>query len=105
MPVGWTILAVIAAGMAGTLANSAVVAALTPNPFGALATRHGRLGVAVAVAVLLPAIYALTSGAGAAVAAIVALTVIPSMLARFVFGIGAPRGFVLSVNAVDAVTE
>lgn len=104
MPVGWTILAVIVAGVAGTLTNSAVVAALTPNAFGALATSPGRLGVAVAVAVLLPAIYALTSGAGAAVIAIVALTVVPSLLAKLVFGIGAPWGFVLGVNAVYAVT-
>lgn len=104
MPVGWTILAVIVAGVAGTLTNSAVVAALTPNAFGPLATSPGRLGVAVAVAVLLPAIYALTTGAGAAVIAIVALTVIPSLLAKLVFGIGAPWGFVLGVNAVYAVT-
>jgi glucan phosphoethanolaminetransferase (alkaline phosphatase superfamily) len=104
MPVGWTILAVIIAGVAGTLANSAVVAALTPNTFGPLATSPGRLGVAVAVAALLPALYALTSGAGAAVAAIVALTLIPSLLAKFVFGIGAPWSFVLGVNAVYAVT-
>jgi hypothetical protein len=55
------------------------------------------------VAALLPVIYARMSGATAAIIAIVALTVIPSVLAKLVFGIGAPWLFVLGVNAVYAV--
>lgn len=52
---------------------------------------------------MLPVIYAMTSGAVAAVVAVVALAVIPSLLAKLVFGIGAPWPFVLGVNAVYAV--
>jgi hypothetical protein len=97
------IVAVIVAGVAGTIANSVVVAALTPNPFVPLAVSPGRNAVAIAVAVLLPVIYAVTSGVAAAVIALVALTVIPSILAKLVFGVDAPWPFVLGVNAVYAI--
>jgi hypothetical protein len=97
------IVAVIVAGVAGTIANSVVVAALTPNAFVPLAVSPSRNAVAIAVAVLLPVIYAATSGVAAAVIALVALTVIPSILAKLVFGIGAPWHFVLGVNAVYAI--
>jgi hypothetical protein len=60
------IVAVILASVAGTIANSVVVAALTPNPFVPLAVSPGRNAVAIAVAVLLPVIYAVTSGGAAA---------------------------------------
>jgi hypothetical protein len=103
MPAVRLIVAVIVAGFVGTIANSAAVAALTPKGFEALALSPGRNGIAIAVAVLLPVIYSMTSGAAAATIAIVALTVIPSLLAKFVFGIGAPWPFVLGVNAVYAI--
>lgn len=103
MSVARTILAVVVAGVAGTLANSIIVAALTPNEFIPLAVSPGRNAVAIVVAALLPVIYARMSGATAAIIAIVALTVIPSVLAKLVFGIGAPWLFVLGVNAVYAV--
>jgi hypothetical protein len=77
------------------LANSIIVAALTPNEFVPLAVSPGRNAVAIVVAALLPVIYARMSGATAAIIAIVALTVIPSVLAKLVFGIGAPWLFVL----------
>jgi hypothetical protein len=103
MPVVRLILAVIVAGIVGTIANSVIVAALTPNEFIPLAISPGRNAVAIAVAVLLPLIYAWTSGAVAAIIAVVALTVIPSVLAKLVFGVGAPWLFVIGVNAVYAV--
>lgn len=103
MPVGRLILAVIVAGVVGTIANSVIVAALTPNEFIPLALSPGRNAVAIVVAALLPVIYAMTAGATAAVVAIVALTVIPSVLAKLVFGVGASWLFVLGVNAVYAV--
>lgn len=89
---GWRILAVIVAGVAGTVTNSAVVATFTPNEFIPLATSPGRIGVAVAVAALLPLIYAFMTGPGAVTLALFALTVIPSALAKLVFGVGAPWG-------------
>lgn len=97
------IVAVIVAGIVGTLANSVVVAALTPNEFVPLAISPGRNVVAILVAALLPLIYARLAGATAAVTAILALTIIPSVLAKTVFGVGAPWLFVLAVNAVYAV--
>jgi hypothetical protein len=103
MPAVRRIVAVIVAGVAGTLANSAVVAALMPNGFIPLALSPGRNAVAIAVALLLPAIYAMTSRAAAAIIALVALTVIPSLLAKLVFGAGASWPFVLGVNAVYAL--
>jgi hypothetical protein len=103
MPAVRLILAVIVAGVVGTVANSAIVAALTPNEFMPLVTSPGRNAVAIAVAALLPVIYAMSSGAVAAIIAVVALTVIPSLLAKLVFGIGAPWPFVLGVNAVYAI--
>ena len=95
--------AVIVAGVLGTIANSAVVAALTSKEFIPLALNPGRNAVAIAVAVLLPVVYAMTSGALAAITALVALTVIPSLLAKLVFHIDAPWLFVLAVNAVYAL--
>ena len=91
-------------GVAGTVANSAVVALLTGNAFLPLAVSPGRNAVAIAVAVLLRLlIYAGMAGIPAAILAVVALTVVPSVLAKLVFGIGAPWHFVLGVNVVYAV--
>ena len=103
MPVVRPILAVVVAGFVGTVANSVIVAALTPNEFIPLAVSPGRNAVAIAVAALLPVIYARTSSVAAAIISVAALTVIPSVLAKLVFGIGAPWHFVLGVNAVYAV--
>ena len=97
------VVAVVVAGIFGTIANSIIVAALTPNAFVPLAVSPGRNAVAIAVAVLLPVIYTAMSGIAAAVVALAALTVIPSILAKLVFGVGAPWLFVLGVNAVYAV--
>jgi hypothetical protein len=97
------ILAVVVAGVVGTVANSVIVAALTPNEFVPLAVSPGRNAVAIAVAALLPVIYARISSVAAAVVGLAALIVIPSVLAKLVFGVGAPWYFVLGVNAVYAV--
>jgi hypothetical protein len=97
------ILAVIVAGVVGTVANSVVEALLTGNAFLPLAVSPGWNAVAIAVAVLLPLIYAGMSGVPAAILAVVALTVIPSILAKLVFGVEAPWHFVLGVNTVYAV--
>jgi hypothetical protein len=54
MPIVRLIVAVVVAGIIGTIANSIIVAALTPNEFVPLALSPGRNAVAIAVAVLLP---------------------------------------------------
>lgn len=103
MPILRIIIAVVVAGVIGTLANSVVVAALTPNAFVPLALSAGRLTVAVVVAALLPAAFTLMSRWPAVVTSVLLLTVVPSILAKTVFGVGAPWDFVLMVNAVYAV--
>ena len=103
MPMVRILIAVLVAGAIGTLANSAVVAALTQKEFASLALSPGRLTVAVVVAALLPAAFRLLSGWPAAAVSVVLLTIVPSILAKTVFGVGAPWHFVLMVNAVYAV--
>jgi hypothetical protein len=44
------------------------------------------------------------TGPGAVTLALLALTIIPSALAKLVFGVGAPWGIVLAFNGVYAVT-
>lgn len=98
-----TLLAVVLAGIAGTIANSIVVAALTPNEPVPLMLSPGRNAVAILVALLLPVLFARAGRTAAWIGGIAALTVIPSLLAKTVFGVGAPWPFVLGVNAVYAV--
>lgn len=98
------VLAVVAGGVAGTIANSIIVTLLVDAAdFVPLATSPGRLAVAILVAALLPIIAARLTGGAEAAASIIALTVIPSILAKLVFGLGASWLFVLVVNAVYAV--
>ena len=103
MATGRIVVAVVLAGIVGTIANSIVVSALTANAFLPLAISPGRNAVAIIVAALLPVIYVNLAGATAAVVAIVALTVIPSLLAKLVFGVGAPWLWVFAFNAVYAI--
>ncbi|MGH1419464.1 MAG: hypothetical protein ACRBCJ_11455 [Hyphomicrobiaceae bacterium] len=98
------ILAVIAAGIAGTIVNSlAVVFAFPEIDLVALLAKYGRFIVAIAVAALLPVIYSQMSGSSAVVTALAALTIIPSVLAKLVFGVGASWIMVLLLNLVFAV--
>lgn len=102
MPIIRVGIAVLVAGVVGTLANSAIVAALTANEFVPLAVSAGRNAVAVAVALLLPALFAIMPRIWAALTGILLLDLVPSLLAKTVFGVGAPWGFVLGVNAIYA---
>ena len=98
------VIAVIAAGIAGTLVNSAAAAAvLGADKFAPFAFSPGRHGVAIAVAALIPAAFALLSGPAALGLAAALLTVVPSLLAKLVFGSGASWGLVLALNLVYAV--
>jgi hypothetical protein len=97
------IAAVVAAGIVGTLANSLAVTVAFGAPLVPLALSPGRNAVAILVAVLIPLIDRTLSGLTANAAALVALAVIPSVLARLVFGIEAPWPALLALNGVYAV--
>jgi hypothetical protein len=97
------ILAVIAAGVAGTLAN-ALAAVVFVNPaLWILALAPQRYAIATALALALPVIYRLWPGAWGALLALVFLTVAPSLLNKFVFGGPAAWPVVLALNVVYAL--
>ena len=96
------IMIVIIAGILGTIANSIIINIMAGAPVMPLILSLGRNAVAIIVALLLIPIFARNANATAWVIALVALTVIPSLLAKFVFGAGAPWTFVLWVNFVYA---
>lgn len=102
MPRPVAILAAVLAGIAGTIANSAVVAATAPPGFLALALAPGRIAVAVGIAALLIPGFSRIPGLAGWVAGLAGLTLIPSILAKTVFGIEAVWPYVLFVNAVYA---
>ncbi|MFZ3580873.1 hypothetical protein ACOI1H_01720 [Loktanella sp. DJP18] len=90
------------AGIIGTIANAIAVNIVAGAEVMPLILSWGRHAVAVVVALLLIPIFARRADLGAWILALVALTVIPSLLAILVFGAAAPWTFVLSVNAVYA---
>ncbi len=94
------LLALVVAGIAGTIANALAAAAFVNPELIRLALVPGRYAVALAVALAIPVSLRLVRGRLAPWAALALLTVIPSLLAKFVFGAGAPWHLVLSLNAV-----
>ncbi|MGF1551952.1 MAG: hypothetical protein ACFBWO_05530 [Paracoccaceae bacterium] len=96
-------LAVVLAGMAGTIANSVVVAVALGIEVIPLTISPGRNLVAIAVACALPILFHRVGGIAAWVAGLAFLTVVPSVLAKLVFGVGAAWPFVLAVNGVYAI--
>ena len=97
------IFAVIAAGIGGTIANAAAAAVIIgPHKF-ALALVPGRYLVAIACAAMLPFIYNALKSSQAYPFALIALTAVPSLLAKGVLGAAAPWTMVLSLNAVYAL--
>lgn len=93
---------VVIAGIVGAIANAIAVNIMAGSDVMPLILSWGRHAVAIVVALLLIPIFAWRADLGAWIAALVALTAIPSLLAIFVFGAAAPWTFVLSVNAVYA---
>ncbi len=85
-----TLLAVIAAGVVGTLANTV---ALVP----------GRYAVAIALCLALPLLTRKVGDVWFFVIGILWLTVAASVLANLVFGVGAPWAMVLGFNLVHAI--
>lgn len=97
------VLAVIAAGLFGLLVNSVAVAAMFDGQsfFGLLASPW-RIVVALACAALLPPIHLRFPFIVEDVIAIVALTVLPSLAAKWVFDVGLEWSEALAFNAVYA---
>jgi hypothetical protein len=97
------IVAVVLAGVAGTIVN-AVAAAVVISPAAIkLALLPGRHLVAVLVAGTLPLIFSMAPQPISSVLGIVVLTVVPSLLAKLVFSAPAPWLIVLLLNAVYAL--
>ena len=98
-----TVLAVVLAGVAGTLAN-ALAAVVFVNPaLWTLARAPGRYGVAVLLVVAVPLIYRLLPGAWGAGLALAFLTLAPSLLAKLAFGALTSWPVVLALNFIYAL--
>ena len=101
------IVAVVVAGLVGAVANTAFVAVLAQaSGLGLeaaieLAQRPGRYAIAIAVAALLP-LLARLPGPTAWALALLLLTAIPTVLAKFVFTPAAPTIWVIAANLVYA---
>jgi hypothetical protein len=97
------VMAVVLAGVAGTIAN-AIAAGIVIIPSAIrLALVPGRYAVAVAVAALLPFIFRLARPSTGTLLGLVALTALPSLLAKLVFNAHAPWPIVGLLNAVYAL--
>lgn len=97
------VLILCVAGIAGTLANSAVQHFAGGKPFTDTARNWGRYGVAIACAVFIPVSYASYPQPAADIVALLALTITPSVLAKKVFHVEAPWRLVLALNLVYAL--
>ena len=97
------IIAVVLAGVAGTIVN-AIAAAIVISPAAIkLALVPGRYAVAIVVAGTLPFIFSMAQQPIISVLGLVVLTVVPSILAKLVFSAPAPWSIVLLLNAVYAL--
>lgn len=96
------IAAVVLAGIGGTIVNAlAAWQWLGADPLP-LALSPGRNGVAIAVAAALPIMLPRVAGIWGWLFALVVLTVVPSLLARYLFGLGAAWQTLLLLNAAYA---
>ncbi|WP_386680637.1 hypothetical protein [Loktanella sp. R86503] len=97
-----TVLVVIIAAILGTTFNAIAVNIMAGEEVMPLITSLGRNLVAIIVALLLIPTFARGGNLAAWAIALIALTVIPSLLAKFAFGAAAPWQFVLTVNFIYA---
>ena len=97
-----TLLATLAAGIAGTLANAAAAAAIVNPELLSLALVPGRYVVAVLVALAIPLCLTVLRERLAPWAALALLALIPSLLAKLVFAAAAPWHLVLLLNGLYA---
>ncbi|MFT5486510.1 MAG: hypothetical protein ACI9JL_000893 [Paracoccaceae bacterium] len=95
--------AAVMAGVAGTIANAAAIAAVVSVDRFDLAFVPGRYGVAVILCFVLPFLARMVSPPWYWIVSVPFLTVAPSLLAKLVFGAAAPWPSVLGFNLVFAL--
>ena len=98
-----TIIATVLAGVVGNVVNAVAASLLIRPELIDFALVPGRYAVAILVAALIPIFMALVGGMPALLLSFVGLTVVPSLLAKLVFGSGAPWILVLVLNAIYAI--
>ena len=96
------VIAILLAGIAGTIANALAAMAIGGPEKWALMLVPARYAIACLVAVLLPAIFRWLPPTLGVVVAAIALTGIPSLNAKLVLDVPAPWFNVLLLNAVYA---
>ena len=98
-----SLMAVVGAGVIGTLANAVAIAIFVSLDRMALVLVPGRYGVAIALCLMLPILARYLNRAWFFVVGTVWLTVAASVLAKFVFAAAAPWLMVLGLNLVYAI--
>ena len=98
-----SLIAVVVAGIVGTLVNTIAVALVVSPDRLALALVPGRYAVAIALCLALPLLARKVGGLKFFAIGTVWLTVAASVLAKLVFGVGAPWTMVLGFNLVYAI--
>ena len=96
-------LAVVLAGVAGTLANAAAAALLVNPALWILAEAPGRYAVAILLVAAVPLLDRLLPRVAATALALTFLTLAPSLLAKLVLGMLTAWPVVLGLNLVFAL--
>lgn len=97
------IIAVVAAGVVGTVANAIAAGFFIGTDKFGLVLVPGRYLVAILCAAVLPLSLGILKLPISNVSGIVVLILVPSFLAKFVFGAAASWSVVISLNAVYAI--
>ena len=97
------VIVAIIAGIVGTIANSIAINIMAGAEVMPLILSFGRNAIAILVALLLIPLFRGGSAFVAFVLGVVLLTVIPSLLAKYVFAAQAPWSMVMTVNFIYAV--
>lgn len=97
------LIAVVIAGIVGTLVNTIAVALVVSADRLALALVPGRYAVAIALCLVLPLLARKLGGVGFFAIGALWLTAAASVFAKLVFGVGAPWAMVLGFNFVYAI--
>ena len=97
------IIATVLAGVVGNVVNAVAASIMVKPDLIYFALVPGRYLVAIIVAALIPLLMALVGGMPALLLSFVGLMIVPSLLAKLVFGSAAPWILVLVLNAIYAI--